>query len=155
MIRIVRAAAGLSREALRLLLRRPLAAVCAVAVDEQGRYLLIRRRDNGLWGLPGGFMDWGERIEDTLHRELREETGWRAVTVGRVVGIYSSPGRDPRIHSLCVAVEARVVPGPANLNPLEITDVRCFASHEVPGELAFDTRRILDDHQRAGGTVLA
>ena len=39
--------------------------------------------------------------------------------------------------------------------PLEITDVRCFASHEVPGELAFDTRRILDDHQRAGGTVLA
>ena len=50
------------------------------------------------------------------------------LTVGRVVGIYSGLDRDPRLHSLCVAIEARVVPGQADLNPLEIMEVIQIAS---------------------------
>ncbi len=42
--------------------------------DEHGRILLQQRSDNGLWGLPGGCQDLGERLETTAIRELYEET---------------------------------------------------------------------------------
>lgn len=46
--------------------------------DELGRILLQQRFDNGLWGLPGGCQDLGERLETTAVRELFEETGIKA-----------------------------------------------------------------------------
>ena len=46
--------------------------------DEFGRILLQQRSDNGLWGLPGGCQDLGERLETTAVRELFEETGIKA-----------------------------------------------------------------------------
>ena len=45
--------------------------------DERGRILLQQRSDNGLWGLPGGCQELGERLEATAVRELHEETGIR------------------------------------------------------------------------------
>ena len=155
MMSVVRAAMDLGFQALRFVLRRPVPAVCAVAVDGDGRYLLVRRRDTGTWGLPGGFIDYGEAIAQALERELREETGYQLTSVGRVVGIYSARDRDPRLHSICIVVEARVAHAPASLNPLEISEVRAFAFGEIPAELAFDTRRILDDHRAGTATVLA
>ena len=50
-------------------------AVTVFVLDEQGRVLLIRRTDNGLWALPGGAQDFGEYIAETAARETREESG--------------------------------------------------------------------------------
>ena len=47
----------------------------AVIKDESGRILLQRRSDYGNWGLPGGAMEPGESIEETMIREVKEETG--------------------------------------------------------------------------------
>lgn len=47
--------------------------------DQQGRVLLQRRSDFPWWGLPGGVLERGERPEECLVREVREETGRRAV----------------------------------------------------------------------------
>lgn len=65
-------------------------AASAVVVDDQGRILLQRRRDNGLWALPGGGMDTGESIAQTAERETREETGYD-VEAEYVIGVYSDP----------------------------------------------------------------
>ena len=46
----------------------------AIIVNEQGQILLQSRRDNGKWGLPGGCQELGERFEDTIIREVKEET---------------------------------------------------------------------------------
>lgn len=62
----------------------------AIVVDDQGRFLLERRRDNGKWGIPGGGMQIGEWFEDCVVREIREETGLD-VRVDRIVGVYSNP----------------------------------------------------------------
>ena len=48
----------------------------AAIQDEAGRFLAIRRRDNGRWELPGGIVEPGERLEDALVREVVEETGY-------------------------------------------------------------------------------
>ena len=62
----------------------------AVVVDQAGRILLHRRDDNELWSIPGGGMEVGERIADTVVREVREETGLE-VEPEAIVGIYSDP----------------------------------------------------------------
>jgi ADP-ribose pyrophosphatase YjhB (NUDIX family) len=65
-------------------------AASAIVVDEGGRILLIRRSDNALWSIPGGAMEVGERIADTVVREVREESGLEVVPEA-IVGIYSNP----------------------------------------------------------------
>ena len=65
-------------------------AASAIVIDQDGRILLHRRDDNELWSIPGGAMEVGERIADTVIREVEEETGLE-VKPERVVGIYSNP----------------------------------------------------------------
>ncbi len=66
----------------------PEAGAEAVVVRE-GRVLLIRRHDDGLWALPGGLVDVGETAAEAARRELWEETGlWGRVT--RLLGVWDS-----------------------------------------------------------------
>ena len=46
----------------------------AIIVNEKGQILLQSRADNDRWGLPGGCQELGERFEDTIIREVKEET---------------------------------------------------------------------------------
>ena len=66
-------------------------AVCGViALDHVGEVLLIRRADDGTWGLPGGGVEPGEDWCAAARRECREETGWDVAVTG-VFGVYSDP----------------------------------------------------------------
>ena len=62
----------------------------AVVLDEAGRILLHRRDDNELWSIPGGGMEVGETIRQTVVREVEEVTGLQ-VEPDRLVGIYTDP----------------------------------------------------------------
>ncbi|MEU4109956.1 NUDIX domain-containing protein [Streptomyces sp. NPDC027717] len=65
-------------------------SVTALVRDDAGHLLLIHKTDNDLWALPGGGHDIGERIADTVVREVREETGID-VKVDNVSGLYTDP----------------------------------------------------------------
>ncbi|MGX2994534.1 NUDIX hydrolase [Streptomyces sp. JNUCC 64] len=65
-------------------------SVTVVVRDDHGRLLLIHKTDNGLWALPGGGHDIGERIGETAVREVEEETGIH-VEVDNIVGLYTDP----------------------------------------------------------------
>ncbi|WP_030689379.1 NUDIX domain-containing protein [Streptomyces sp. NRRL B-1347] len=65
-------------------------AASAVVADGQGRILLQRRRDNGLWALPGGGMDMAESLPGAAVREVKEETGLDVEITG-LVGTYTDP----------------------------------------------------------------
>jgi ADP-ribose pyrophosphatase YjhB (NUDIX family) len=67
-----------------------LPAASAIVTDSQGRILLHKRSDNGLWALPGGVMEVGETIAETARRETKEETGFDVEPVS-LVGIYTNP----------------------------------------------------------------
>ena len=69
-------------------------SVSAVVRNRAGarEILLMRRSDNGFWGLPGGYVDPGESVVHATAREVLEETGWR-VDTGRLIGVYSDPAR--------------------------------------------------------------
>ncbi|MGI5338496.1 NUDIX hydrolase [Streptomyces sp. CA-181903] len=65
-------------------------SVAGIIVDDQGRALLIKRRDNGRWEPPGGVLEAGETIPDALEREVLEETGIKIATPAVLTGVYKN-----------------------------------------------------------------
>jgi len=140
----------LTKEVARHVLRRPVVGIAALARTADGRFVLIRRSDSGAWALPGGTLEWGETLRVAIERELFEEAGTRLSSLGRVLGVYSDPKRDPRFHAVTIVVEATVEPPsqPPD-NPLEILEVRAFAEAELPDNLSHGMREMLE-HGRSG-----
>jgi ADP-ribose pyrophosphatase YjhB (NUDIX family) len=114
---------------------RLIPAASAVVADDQGRILLQRRSDNALWSIPGGAMEPGESIAQTVVREVKEETGLD-VAPEALVGIYSNPrhvivyadGEVRQQFSVCFA--CRIVGGELAVSE-ESTQVGFFAPAEI------------------------
>lgn len=138
-----------------VIFRHPITSTSIIPILPDGRIVLIRRGDNGLWSLPGGMVDWGEDIPTTVRRELIEETGLELVEIKRLVGVYSSPDRDPRIHSICVVVEVTVQGEMEIRDALEVKEIQAFAPNALPtGPMSHDHSRQLQDYLN-GLTTLA
>ncbi len=138
-----------------IIFRHPVTAATVIPILASGDIVLVRRRDNGRWGLPGGIIEWGEVIAATAKRELREETGLELLKIERLVGVYSARDRDPRLHSISILIAASVS-GSFNIEDnLEITDVQAFSPENLPfGHLAHDHEQQLKDFL-AGKTIIA
>jgi ADP-ribose pyrophosphatase YjhB (NUDIX family) len=113
-----------------------------------GTVVLMRRRDSEKWGFPGGLMDWGEDAVTTAQRELAEETGLAVDRIGRLVGVYSSPDRDPRFHAVSIVLEVFVTGIPRIADPAEASAVQAFDWNCLKDlDLAHDHARIVVDYQ--------
>jgi len=123
-----------AKTVLGIILRHPLPGVTIVPILSDGRLVLVRRRDTGKWSLPGGLVDWGEDLTTTATRELKEETGLDLVKINRLVGVYSSLHRDPRMHSISIVVEAEVRGEFKIQDNSEILEVDFF----TPDTISFD-----------------
>lgn len=77
----------------------------------KGIVLIERKNEPRGLALPGGFVDVGERVEDALVREMKEETHLD-VTISRLLGVYSDPARDPRFHTASVVYVAKAEGAP-------------------------------------------
>jgi ADP-ribose pyrophosphatase YjhB (NUDIX family) len=109
-------------------------------LDGEGRVLLARRAVEpfrGYWDTPGGFVEPGESLEESIHRELREEAAIE-VDVGRLVGSFPDtygPTGDATINAF---FECRLVSGEPRPDD-DVAELRWFVRTELPGhgELAF------------------
>ncbi len=138
-----------------IIFRHPITGTSIIPILPDGQIVLIRRRDDGLWALPGGIVDWGEDIPNTVHRELMEETGLELAKINRLVGVYSAPDRDPRIHSICIVVEAEVHGTMEIQDTLEVMEIQAFCPNFLPlGQMSHDHTRQLQDYLK-GLTTLA
>lgn len=124
--------------------RNPFLTVDAIIrIPGKGIVLIERKNPPYGWALPGGFVDYGESLENAVCREAREETGLDLEGLEQFRA-YSDPGRDPRHHTVSVVFKAlgRGVPKAAD----DARRVKVFPKDQLPENLAFDHARILKDY---------
>jgi ADP-ribose pyrophosphatase YjhB (NUDIX family) len=136
--------------------------VVDVIIQQDSEVLFTKRKKEpfkGYLGLPGGFMNIGETIEEAARREVKEETSLDIELID-ILGIYSDPQRDPRGHIMSTVFIGRV---PSNENAkikavaqddasqLEWIDLQTVDDKR----LAFDHKNILSHYKKwkgSGGT---
>jgi len=111
---------------------------------EGGGIVLVRRQHppHG-WAIPGGFVDYDERVEVAARREMREETGLDVELV-ELLGVYSDPSRDPRSHTISTVYVGRARGAPHAGD--DAADAAVFTEHTLPTPIVFDHARILADY---------
>ena len=119
-----------------------LARVCpfvgaSAAVFRDGCILLIKREDNGLWAMPGGWTEVGETWAQSVERELREETGLVG-TARRLLGVFDSRlwGSRSKYHFYSGVWLVEVPDDQSPIAGSETTNVGFFAEHDLPIDLA-------------------
>lgn len=124
--------------------RNPFPTVDVIIRMKDGGIVLIKRKNPPYgWALPGGFVDYGESLEEAAVREALEETSMEVSLRGQL-GAYSDPGRDPRMHTISVVfvADGSGVPRAAD----DAADLAVFQPGSLPENLAFDHKRILTDY---------
>ena len=124
--------------------RNPLLTVDIIIELADGSIVLIERKNPPYgWALPGGFVDYGERVERAATREALEETSLD-VTLGEQFYTYSDPGRDPRHHTVSTVfiATAQGVPRAAD----DAKTARAVREDNLPAPLVFDHAQILRDY---------
>ena len=114
-----------------------------IEYGNQGLVLIERAQAPWGWALPGGFVDYGESLEDAARREAREETGLEVTLLGQL-HTYSDPRRDPRQHNISTVFVAHGCGTPRAAD--DARHLKIFRPDELPRTLAFDHARILGDY---------
>jgi 8-oxo-dGTP diphosphatase len=103
----------------------------------------------GYWALPGGRMDPGETIEQTIVREVKEETGLDAIIVSKV-GEYVEKGVKDDVeyeyYPTCFVVKP--VGGEIKKQDSEIQEIQLFSLNQLPTPLAFEHNQMIIDYLR-------
>ena len=115
--------------------------------DDDFNFILIKRGNDPFkdcWALPGGFVEYGESVENAAIREAKEETSID-VELQDLVNVYSEPDRDPRGHTITVAYTAK-----GNFNNRKADDDACdiaiFSAEKLDEiKIAFDHEKIIKD----------
>ncbi|MET8985801.1 NUDIX domain-containing protein [Nonomuraea wenchangensis] len=115
--------------------------VTGIVRDADDRVLLLRHRmwpPDRQWGCPTGYANKSETFEDTIVREVREETGLQ-VKVGRL--LYLKSGYKLRVEA---AYEALLIGGTLKIDPAEILEATWFSPHQLPDGLQESHRLLIE-----------
>jgi len=123
--------------------RNPFLTVDAIIEIGGGIILIKRKNPPPGWAIPGGFVDYGESLEDAVCREAKEETGLD-ITLIRQFHTYSEPGRDPRHHTVSTIFIASASGTPVAADDAQ--EVGIFTRDSLPRDIAFDHWQILEDY---------
>ncbi|MBE6496862.1 MAG: NUDIX hydrolase [Methanobrevibacter sp.] len=115
--------------------------------DDDLNFILIKRKNEpykDCWAIPGGFVEYGETVENAAIREAKEETSID-VELMDLVNVYSKPDRDPRGHTITVAYTAKgnFADKKADSDAIDISIFDEKKLDEI--DIAFDHKEIIKD----------
>jgi len=110
---------------------------------KKGIVLIKRKNPPYGWAIPGGFVDYGESLENAAIREAGEETALEVILT-RQFHTYSDPGRDPRSHTISTVFIASASGEPEGRD--DAAEAAVFSEDEIPADMAFDHRMIIEDY---------
>lgn len=133
--------------------RNPIPTVdIIIELEGKGIVLIERKNPPHGWALPGGYLDYGESLEEAAVREAREETSLE-VGLQEQFYTYSRPDRDPRQHTVTTVYLARAEGKPVAAD--DAKGIGVFTEDNLPRPLVFDHEEILKDYfeQKKGRNV--
>jgi mutator protein MutT len=125
--------------------------VGAVLVDSGGKIFLSKRgpaarNERGLWEFPGGSVEFGERMSDTLKREMREEFGIE-IEVGEMLDVVDHILPSEGQHWVSPSFICKIASGePRIMEPEKCSDIGWFSMDEIPSDLTEITRQNLQHY---------
>ena len=123
--------------------RNPIPTVDIIIELPDGIVLIQRKNPPEGWALPGGFVDYGESLEQAAVREAREETSLD-VNLVRQLHTYSDPSRDARFHTISTVFIATAQGTPKAGD--DAAGVGVFTRDNLPSPICFDHKIILEDY---------
>ncbi|MGB9719928.1 MAG: NUDIX domain-containing protein [bacterium] len=123
--------------------RNPVPTVDIIIEIENGIILIKRKNPPYGWAIPGGFIDYGESAESAAIREAKEETNLDIFDL-KQFHVYSDPKRDPRFHTISIVFLAKGNGIPKAKD--DAIEIGIFDRDNLPEEIAFDHRQILNDY---------
>lgn len=130
-----------------MIYKKPSVTVDILIINENREFILIKRKNDpykDFWAIPGGFVDYGETVENAAIREALEETNINVELIN-IVGVYSNPNRDPRGHTISIVFLAS-----GNMENMkadsDAKDINIFSINDLNKiKIAFDHEKILND----------
>ena len=119
--------------------------VIKTSSDVEGEILLIKRAKDpeiGKWAVPGGFVNWDETADEAVAREVKEEAGVDVRPI-KIIGVYSSPSRDPLRQTVAIAFLCEFRGGEL-MGGDDAAEAKWWPLYQLP-ELAFDHKKIIKD----------
>ncbi|MEM8780094.1 MAG: NUDIX hydrolase [Cyanobacteria bacterium P01_G01_bin.49] len=115
-------------------------------IDQPNRPIILIERKNPPygWALPGGFIDYGETVENAAYREASEEVSL-SIKLIEQFHVYSDPNRDQRKHTISIVFIATATGQPQAAD--DAKNIGIFDLWELPKNLCFDHDKILADYQ--------
>lgn len=123
--------------------RNPFPTVDIIIEIDGGIVLINRKNPPYGWALPGGFVDYGEKLEVAAAREAREETSIEVRNLC-LLGCYSDPERDKRMHTITTVYVATGCGIPQAAD--DAAQLSIFHLDNLPENLCFDHAAILADY---------
>ena len=127
--------------------KTPKLTVDGIIIKDEKIVLIKMKNDpfKGRWALPGGFVEYNEKVEDAAIREVKEETDLNCKVV-KLLGVYSDPARDPRGHTVSIVFLLKAVDGMLKGGD-DADDAKFFELKGLPN-LSFDHDKIIKDFLR-------
>lgn len=115
-----------------------------IIIEVDDRIVLIERKNEPFgWAIPGGFVDYGETVENAAVREAKEETSLD-VDLIHLLGVYSDPNRDLRQHTISTIYVGQ---GKGKLLAADdAKNAKFFCEKDLPKDIVFDHAKVLRDY---------
>ncbi len=114
-----------------------------IELEDKGIILIKRKNPPYGWAIPGGFVDYGESLEDAAKREAKEETSLNVELI-KQFHTYSDPKRDNRFHTISTVYIAKAKGEPKAED--DAAEVGIFNKNSLPEPIVFDHKEILKDY---------
>lgn len=125
----------------------------ALIINDKNETLLLKRTSKtrnqaGLWSKPGGAVEFGEKIEDAVKREVREEIGVDIELI-KSLGFTNHYMNEEKQHWLSLNYLAKITNGePKNLEPEKHEEMKWFRLDDLPPNIAENTSKLLNEYQK-------